>query len=301
MANECQLSEFYRQLSMANAKVPPSSAKLEVPKMRQRLVVSEPVSEFSELDTRSTMSVETACWPEDIPPDFRCAEDAATTHGQERSLAQTPPLIPQVTMATELALTNALQVMQNQIQQSQFERSQMREEVTSLRLQVTQRVGRNGRGQRHWTILLRNIPLKYTRDRLVAHLRDHISEAAWYIDYCYVPVDFRKHVGCGYAFLNFVSVEWARQFWDDVDVARISGVRLPDFSNSNKVLVCDEARVQGYNNNVNRLLDSPDIAAGKVPTAWLPRTYDSNGNGLDWPPPPPFPTKQNKKRATIRA
>merc|ERR1719461_2657977 len=52
------------------------------------------------------------------------------------------------------------------------------------------------------TLMLRNLPLDYTRDMLL-QLLDKEGFAGKY-DFIYLPVDFKTRAGLGYAFLNMV-------------------------------------------------------------------------------------------------
>merc|ERR1740120_413238 len=55
------------------------------------------------------------------------------------------------------------------------------------------------------TIMLRNIPNDYTRDMLL-ELLDSEGLASLY-DFVYLPSDFKRWQGLGYAFVNMVSHE----------------------------------------------------------------------------------------------
>eukprot|EP00929_Paragymnodinium_shiwhaense_P026088 TRINITY_DN15588_c0_g2_i3.p1 TRINITY_DN15588_c0_g2~~TRINITY_DN15588_c0_g2_i3.p1 ORF type:complete len:296 (-),score=38.04 TRINITY_DN15588_c0_g2_i3:64-951(-) len=59
------------------------------------------------------------------------------------------------------------------------------------------------------TIMLRNLPNDYTRDMLT-ELLDELGFSAQY-DFVYLPVDFKRWAGLGYAFINMVSNEAARE------------------------------------------------------------------------------------------
>lgn len=103
------------------------------------------------------------------------------------------------------------------------------------------------------TLMLRNIPNKYTAELLLEELtsRDFMG----HIDFLYLPIDFRNTCNLGYAFINFTDEGKAEAFQASFD-----GVTLPGFR-SNKVCKVSPARVQGYESNVERLRTSPVIRA----------------------------------------
>jgi hypothetical protein len=97
------------------------------------------------------------------------------------------------------------------------------------------------------TLMLRNIPNKYTQDVLLEELAVHLQS----MDFFYLPIDFRNQCNLGYAFLNFKDGAAAQSFQ-----ATFDGNRLARFPQSPKVLQVHMARVQGLQANVKRLRNS---------------------------------------------
>jgi len=97
------------------------------------------------------------------------------------------------------------------------------------------------------TLMLRNIPNKYTQDVLLEELARYLPS----IDFFYLPIDFRNQCNLGYAFLNFKDGAIANAFQSAYD-----GNRLARFPQSPKVLQVHMARVQGLQANVKRLRNS---------------------------------------------
>jgi hypothetical protein len=62
-------------------------------------------------------------------------------------------------------------------------------------------------GQDHrTTLMIRNIPNKYTRQMLVDELNEYPQLLKCY-DFLYLPIDFRNKCNLGYAFINMMSVQ----------------------------------------------------------------------------------------------
>jgi hypothetical protein len=97
------------------------------------------------------------------------------------------------------------------------------------------------------TMMLRNIPNKYTQEQL----RQDLEPFRVAIDFLYLPTDFKNNCNLGYAFLNFSNGKVAEKF-----AAQYNGSRLPRFPHSPKVLAVQCARVQGVEANVERFRDS---------------------------------------------
>lgn len=130
------------------------------------------------------------------------------------------------------------------------------------------------------TVMFRNIPNKYTREMLVNQLE---QEMRGLFDFVYLPIDFKNKCNVGYAFINFRSVEACMSF-----VSRFNGVEvrkcLPGL-NSRKVTEVTPARVQGFDENVQRLRNSPVMRELASKPEWMPLIFDDNGEQLAFPVP----------------
>lgn len=134
------------------------------------------------------------------------------------------------------------------------------------------------------TAMIRNLPNKYTRDMLVERL-NHAPGLKGSFDFLYLPIDFKNACNVGYAFVNFRSKEHCASF-----VERFNGVDtqkcLPGF-NSRKVCAVTPARVQGLDENVRRLRNSPVMSQLEDHPGWLPLLFDKNGEPEMFPLPNP--------------
>jgi len=102
------------------------------------------------------------------------------------------------------------------------------------------------------SVMLRNIPNKYTRSGLLAALGEHGFEASKHCNNLYLPMDAGSGCNLGYAFLNFHSHEEAREFMKIFD-----GCRLPS-AGSRKVCSVVWANRQGIFQHSNPPLCSDD-------------------------------------------
>lgn len=102
-------------------------------------------------------------------------------------------------------------------------------------------------------------------------------------DFIYMPIDFRNGCNVGYAFINFCSTEARQRF-----VSNFHGVEvckcLPGL-NSRKVAEVTPASIQGVQNNVQRLRNSPVMSKLIFNPDWMPLIFDELGNSLPFPPP----------------
>jgi len=98
------------------------------------------------------------------------------------------------------------------------------------------------------TVMLRNIPNKYTQPTLLQALDDKGFKGIY--NFFYLPVDYKNHCNMGYAFINFVDHQGAMKFMN-----AFKGYQLPAKSTK----VCDTcwARVQGLKANVEHYRNSP--------------------------------------------
>ncbi|PON99879.1 Nucleotide-binding alpha-beta plait domain containing protein [Trema orientale] len=110
------------------------------------------------------------------------------------------------------------------------------------------------------TLMIRNIPNKYTRQMLIDFLDtycmeenrrdfatgedDHENKTA--IDFLYLPIDFRTELNKGYAFVNFTNSIAASKFSD------VTNNKRWDYFQSHKVRQIAPARLQGKEELVAR-------------------------------------------------
>jgi hypothetical protein len=130
------------------------------------------------------------------------------------------------------------------------------------------------------TVMFRNIPNKYTREMLVKQLEENLKG---HFDFVYLPIDFKNKCNVGYAFINFRSIQACESFvngFNGVEVRKcLSGL------NSRKVTEVTPARVQGFEDNVQRLRNSPVMRELAHHQEWMPLIFDENGDQLQFPVP----------------
>lgn len=126
------------------------------------------------------------------------------------------------------------------------------------------------------TVMLRNLPNDYTRDMLMELLDGQGFSGRF--DFIYVPFDFKKHAGLGYAFMNMVTHE-------DATHAMRALTGFHDWKlKSNKVLqIAWSTPLQGLWANVERYKNSP-VMHPDVPNEFKPLLL-VNGVSVDFPPP----------------
>jgi hypothetical protein len=143
------------------------------------------------------------------------------------------------------------------------------------------------------TLMLRNIPNKYSQEGLLDDLEEYRCE----INFLYLPTDFKRSSNLGrasnlgYAFVNFARAGAAERF-----VAQYHLQRLPRFPHSPKVLVVQCARVQGLAANIERFRSSSVM--GVLEENSKPMLFD-RGQRVDFPEPMkaiPPPGVRRKKR-----
>lgn len=142
------------------------------------------------------------------------------------------------------------------------------------------------------TVMLRNIPNKYTRDMLVKQLQ---AELKGQFDFLYLPIDFKNRCNVGYCFINFRTIEVRERFveaFDGVEVRKC----LPGL-NSKKVAEVAPARVHGLDDNVKRLRNSPVMNELMDHPEWMPLVFDEDGREVPFPmPDQPVPAMKPRTR-----
>jgi hypothetical protein len=135
--------------------------------------------------------------------------------------------------------------------------------------------GAGGVASHGTTVMLRNIPNRYTRDMLVDRLN---TDYEGQFDFVYLPIDFNSKCNVGYAFINFRLPVSAQMF-----IARFHGAKtkncLPGFSSS-KVCEVSYARVQGRDANMDNLRDDKFIEKLNERPEWQPLFFDGNGKEI---------------------
>merc|ERR1719313_138305 len=126
------------------------------------------------------------------------------------------------------------------------------------------------------TLMLKNIPNKYKPDVLL----EEFSEWRQYMDFYYLPIDFKNNCNLGYAFLNFHDVKKAEAFRD-----HFHEHRLPLYQQANKVLQVSEARVQGLDSYIERFKNSSVMADGVLKDEWKPLLFGPGGEIKEFPKP----------------
>jgi len=150
------------------------------------------------------------------------------------------------------------------------------------------------------TVMLRNIPNKYTREMLIKQLSIDFHGQ---FDFMYLPIDFKNKCNVGYSFINFRTVEACNRFvkvFHGVDVCKC----LPGL-NSKKVVEVMPARVQGLAENVRRLRNSPVMNQLVDHPEWMPLIFNDSGEeepfpNPEQPLPPVKPRGRNREGGTNR-
>jgi hypothetical protein len=144
------------------------------------------------------------------------------------------------------------------------------------------------------TVMLRNIPNKYSREMLINQFLQQSFEGQF--DFVYLPIDFKNKCNVGYAFINFFSVEACQRF-----VTAFHGVEVRKIHpglNSRKEVQVTRADRQGFEANVERLRNSPIMVELAEHPEWMPLIFDENGGELAFPAPerPLEPIKPRNRR-----
>jgi len=147
-------------------------------------------------------------------------------------------------------------------------------------------------GAEYTTVMLRNIPNKYTREMLIKQLSQEFNGQ---FDFMYLPIDFKNKCNVGYCFINFRNQDICERFvsqFHGVDVRKC----LPGL-NSKKIVEVTPARVQGLTENVRRLRNSPVMNQLVDHPEWMPLLFDKHGYEEPFPnPDQPLPLVKPRGR-----
>jgi hypothetical protein len=130
--------------------------------------------------------------------------------------------------------------------------------------------------QDYTTVMLRNMPCDYTRDMLVDVLE--LKGFNGKFDFLYVPFDFKKQAGLGYAFMNLITHEDAMRAMSELQ--GFSEWAVP----TQKVMqVSWSTPLQGLAANIERYRNSP-VMHPNVPEKFKPLLF-KHGKSVRFPPP----------------
>jgi hypothetical protein len=131
-------------------------------------------------------------------------------------------------------------------------------------------------GAQKTTLMLKNLPNDYTREMLVELLNAQGCEGSF--DFVYLPIDFERDSGLGYAFVNFVGHEVAEAF-----LRRMSGFKGWSIASSKVCEALWSNSMQGLQAHIERYRNSP-VMHDSVPEYYRPVLF-SGTTRLPFPPP----------------
>lgn len=124
--------------------------------------------------------------------------------------------------------------------------------------------------------MLRHMPNNYTPDMLLAML-DKEGFAGQY-DFVYLPMDFRRKAGLGYAFVNLSDPAAVPRFWKTFE-----GYTRWDLPTRKVCELSWSAPLQGLDSHVRRFRNLP-VMHPSVPEHFKPMLFQ-NGCRIPFPPP----------------
>ncbi|CAM9600429.1 unnamed protein product [Ectocarpus sp. 4 AP-2014] len=135
------------------------------------------------------------------------------------------------------------------------------------------------------TIMVRNIPNKYTQTMLLQEI-DSSYRGAY--DFFYLPIDFKNKCNVGYAFINFMDYRRIVPFFREFNAQRWKNF------NSEKVCAISYARIQGKASMISRFQNSSLM---EKDGEYRPLIFHSMGPERGRPEP--FPASSKAYRAVL--
>jgi len=126
------------------------------------------------------------------------------------------------------------------------------------------------------TVMLRNIPNRYTSGSLLALLNEHEFQGCY--DFVYLPMDFQNGVNLGYAFVNLLTHQDALRFKD-----LFQGFNDWRFDSAKVSEVSWAHPHQGLDEHVERYRNSP-VMHPSMPDEYKPMIFQ-NGQRVNFPAP----------------
>lgn len=115
------------------------------------------------------------------------------------------------------------------------------------------------------TVMLRNLPCRFTREDLVRVLDKQGFGGAY--NFIYLPIDFASGMSMGYGFVNLNDGEQAQRFIQKFDRQRHWPRHV-----SHKICLANLSYTQGLEANVNRFRNSP-LMSDEVPECFKPALF----------------------------
>jgi len=105
------------------------------------------------------------------------------------------------------------------------------------------------------SLMIRNLPNRHTAAQLITELHDMGFEGAY--NFLYLPTDWRRGCNVGYAFINFKEPEAAARF------TKLFAGHTFKQTNSRKVGAVAQARIQGFEANIEHFIAALQTASDK--------------------------------------
>jgi len=115
------------------------------------------------------------------------------------------------------------------------------------------------------TVMMRNLPYGYTRQRLIDLLNSHGFSGKY--DFLYLPFDFESQYHVGYAFVNLTSSEHVTQFAEV-----FNGFNDWTPKRDHRICVVCWGLIQGLRANVERF-ETKQLTMEGIPEEWKPALF----------------------------
>jgi hypothetical protein len=138
------------------------------------------------------------------------------------------------------------------------------------------------------TLMVRNIPNKYTQQMLLAEINMHHHGQ---YDFFYLPIDFKNKCNMGYAFINFIEAASIVSFYQEFDSQKWTNF------NSEKVCAISYARLQGKQAMITRFQNSSLLEKHE---SYRPLVFYSSGPLQGTPEPFPSPKPQSQPQPHLQ-
>lgn len=140
------------------------------------------------------------------------------------------------------------------------------------------------------TVMLRNVPYDARQKGVQALVEEEGFRGLF--DFFYAPLDFKSKNNLGYAFINFKSLEIAKDFFN-----RFDGKRVTSRPGWDKPLRVCWARVQGFEANVEHYRNSP---VNDMPAEFKPMLFGEDGHQAPFPAPDTVRDESRRSAHAVR-